>query len=85
MVSEMDLATTPAVPAPEGETSNLFNPDTEWKYLLPTCIAALVITGPAVSARIFTKLRVHGRLQYEDCETTLIMTLLTCADLNQTF
>ena len=72
MVAELDLATTPAAPPPPGVTSNLINPPTEFRVLLATCIIAWSFTVPAVVIRLFTKLRVHGRLQYEDCECSSI-------------
>ena len=72
MVAELDLANTPAASPPAGVTSNLVDPPTEFTVLLATCIIAWSLTVPAVLIRLFTKLRVHGRLQYEDCEYSRI-------------
>ena len=59
---------TPAMPAPHGQHSQLINPPSK-NYPVITCLVlAVVLSAIAVTVRIYTRHRITRKLWWDDCE-----------------
>lgn len=74
----MDIYTTPAMEAPEGEISNLINPTSLMTTRIGLCSAALAVVLVLVSIRVYIRC-VINRFNFEDCQLDLIS---LCASLH---
>lgn len=68
MENQVDIYNTPALEAPQGETSNLVDPYSTHRYLVVTSAVCLVLSLSAIAARIFTKVHILRKMQIEDCK-----------------
>ena len=68
----------PAMPPPDGVASNFTDPCSEADVTLVVGATFLVLATIAVTARLFTKLRIVKKIDIEDCTSSycpLFMTL----------
>lgn len=67
-MDNLDLSKLPSAISPPGVTSNLASPPLGKKPIFITAAVCALLVTVAVSARLYTKVRVVKKVHLEDCE-----------------
>lgn len=63
------MAEEPSIQPPPGKVSNLENPEDALHTVnLATQVVCIIVVTVMTVLRVLIKIRLHGRLQLEDCE-----------------